>query len=61
VKDCQNSHERPVLASGGPGNCASERQLMIARIQAYKTSNERARGIAKGEVSRSDMADMLGG
>jgi hypothetical protein len=34
---------------------------MIARIQAYKTSNERARGIAEGEVSRSDMADMLGG
>ena len=58
-RDCQNSHSRLDLASSGPGNWRSERQLMMVRRQMYRNSRERARGSANGEVSRADKAAMV--
>jgi len=58
-RDCQNSHERLVLASSGPGNCRSERQLVRARREVYRMSSERASGSVQGEVSRPDKAAMM--
>jgi len=60
-RDCQNSHERLDLASNGPGNWRSERQLMMARRQVYRKSSERAVGSANGDVSRADKAGMMDG
>ena len=58
-RDCQNSHSRLDLASSGPGNWRSERQLMMVRRQTCRKSRARASGSAHGEVSRADKAAMV--